>query len=197
MYFKQMELGPMANYVYLIGDEKTKDLAVVDPAWDVNAIINQATQDGYTIKHILISHGHPDHINGVDDLANRSNARIWMHKDETPWMGKFKEASTLTSSNDQLKMGQTDITFIHTPGHTPGSQCFMVQNHLLSGDTLFINGCGRTDLPGGNADLLYHSLNHTLSKLDDAVVLCPGHNYADKPLSTLGDEKKTQSVFSV
>ena len=91
----------------------------------------------------------------------------------------------------KVKAGNVEIEMVHTPGHTPGSQCFHVRNHLISGDTLFINACGRTDLPGGNAKELYHSLTHTLKKLDDTTVLCPGHNYSDKPTSTMGDEKKT------
>lgn len=191
LYFKQMELGPMANFVYLIGDPATKEAAVVDPAWDVPEILRQAEQDGYQIKHVLVTHGHPDHINGVEDVLHKTGARLHMHKSEVPWMRGWDETVIKRETGDKLKLGHLDITFIHTPGHTPGSQCFLVNHRLVSGDTLFIDGCGRTDLPGGNVEQLYDSLANKLSRLDDDVVLFPGHNYAPVASATLGDQKRS------
>lgn len=191
LYFKQLEIGPMANFVYLIGDPATKEAAVVDPAWNVDEILRRSKEDGYVIKHILVTHGHPDHINGVEEMINKTNAHLHMHKSEVPWMKGWDETVINRETGDHLKMGNLDITFIHTPGHTPGSQCFLINNRLVSGDTLFINGCGRTDFPGGNAEQLYDSLTNKLSKLDDHVVLFPGHNYADIPFDTMGAQKKT------
>jgi len=191
IYFKQMEIGPMANFIYLIGDPKTKEAAVVDPAWDVGHILKVAQKDGYQIKHVLATHGHPDHINGVEEMLNQTNAMLHMHKDEVPWMKGWKATVQKTQHGTQLKIGNVNITFIHTPGHTPGSQCFLIQGNLVSGDTLFIDGCGRTDLPGGNPEALYESLANRLMKLDDSTILFPGHNYAKAVQATMGDQKKT------
>ncbi|HLG18761.1 MAG TPA: MBL fold metallo-hydrolase [Bdellovibrionota bacterium] len=190
LYFKQLEIGPMANFIYLIGDPASRVAAVVDPAWDVDRIVQTAEKDGYSIGHVLVTHGHPDHINGVEELLNRTDAQLHMHKSETPWMKGWKATATPRSHGDELKIGNLVLTFVHTPGHTPGSQCFLVQNRLVSGDTLFINSCGRTDLPGGDPEQLYDSLAHRLSKLDDNVVLFPGHNYAGQPTSTMGEQKR-------
>ncbi|MCI5071909.1 MBL fold metallo-hydrolase [bacterium] len=190
IFFKQVEIGPMANFIYLIGDPKTRTAAVVDPAWDIDAIIKMAEQDDYSITDILITHGHPDHINGVEDMIARTGAKVHMHKDEMPWLGEFKETALKTDNETFIHIGDIPIKCIHTPGHTPGSQCFMVNQKLVSGDTLFIGGCGRTDLPGGDPEKLYESLYHRLSKVDDDVILCPGHNYADVQQRKMGEEKK-------
>jgi glyoxylase-like metal-dependent hydrolase (beta-lactamase superfamily II) len=190
IYFKQTEIGPMANFVYFIGDPQTREVAVVDPAWDVGRIIKTAEKDGYQIKHILVTHGHPDHINGVEELLNKTNAQLHMHKSETPWMKGWKATAIPREHGDEIRVGRVPIQFIHTPGHTPGSQCFLVGPRLVSGDTLFINACGRTDLPGGDPEQLYDSLVNRLLKLEDRVVLFPGHNYADQPKATMGEQKK-------
>ena len=92
---------------------------------------------------------------------------------------------------DSTRVGNVDVTFLHTPGHTPGSQCFLVQGHLISGDTLFIGACGRCDLPGSSPEEMYASLTHTLAKLDDRTLVFPGHNYAPKAYSTIADKKRS------
>lgn len=191
IYFKQMEIGPMANYVYLIGDPATHEAAVVDPAWDDEQILKIAEKDGYQIKHVLVTHGHPDHINAVEPILDKTNAQLHMHKDEVPWMKGWKATAQGSSDGDVVKMGDLEIKFIHTPGHTIGSQCFLVGHRLVSGDTLFINSCGRTDLPGGDPAQLYDSLTNRIAKLDNNITLCPGHNYSAEPTSTIGEQKKT------
>lgn len=190
IYIKQMELGPMENFVYLIGDPRTKDAVVVDPAWNVPAILTAAEKDGYKIRHALVTHQHFDHINGVDQLVAATDCLVHINKNELPFVPFKGKHVRPTDSGDELKLGDVSIQFMHTPGHTPGSQCFVVQNNLVSGDTLFINACGRTDLPGGDPEQMYWSLNSRIKKLGDNVILFPGHNYADVPTTTLGEQKK-------
>lgn len=191
IYFKQLELGPMANYVYLIGDPTTKEAMVIDPAWDVQAILDQLSKDGYTFKGMLITHGHPDHINGVEELLNRTNQPVYMHKDEVPWIKGWKETAIATQNGDKIKIGNVEIECLHTPGHTMGSQCFRCNNTMLTGDTLFIDGCGRTDLPGGNTEMLYDTFNNVIKKLPNETVIYPGHNYSPGKSDTLGHQKQT------
>jgi len=190
IYLKQVELGPMANYVYFIGDPKTGQVAVVDPAWDVDRIVEMAQEQDLTIAKILITHSHFDHINGVEDLLNRTKAKVYINKAEAEFMKAVWPDLVKVGSGDTTNVGDVQITFLHTPGHTPGSQCFLVQNNLISGDTLFIGACGRCDLPGSNPEDMYYSLTQRLAKLDDRTMVFPGHNYAARPYSTIADEKR-------
>ncbi|HYY16911.1 MAG TPA: MBL fold metallo-hydrolase, partial [Gammaproteobacteria bacterium] len=152
IYLKQVELGPMANYVYFIGDPKTRQVAVVDPAWDVDRIVEMAQEQDLTIAKILITHSHFDHINGVEGLLDRTKAKVYINKAEAEFMKAVWPDLVKVGSGDTTNVGDVQITFLHTPGHTPGSQCFLVQNNLISGDTLFIGACGRCDLPGSNPE---------------------------------------------
>ena len=185
-----MELGPMANYVYFVGDPKTREVAVIDPAWDVGRIIEMAQEHDLTITKILITHSHFDHINGVEDLLNHIKAKVYINKAEAEFMKAIWPELVLVEGGDTTQIGDVELRFIHTPGHTPGSQCFLVQNNLISGDTLFIGACGRCDLPGSNPEDMYYSLTQTLAQLDDRTVVFPGHNYAPRSYSTIGDEKR-------
>jgi hydroxyacylglutathione hydrolase len=115
---------------------------------------------------------------------------VYVNKRDLPYMDAGKSELKAVEAGMKVKAGNVEIEMIHTPGHTPGSQCFRVRGHLVSGDTLFINACGRTDLPGGNAKELYYSLTQTLMKMPDDTVLCPGHNYADQTTVTMAHQKK-------
>ncbi len=190
LYLKQVELGPMANYVYFVGDPHTREVAVVDPAWDVDRIVELAQENDLTITTILITHSHFDHINGVEALLNRTKAKVYINKAEAEFMKAVWPDLVKVDSGDITCVGALEITFLHTPGHTPGSQCFLVENRLISGDTLFIGACGRCDLPGSNPEDMYNSLTQKLAKLDDRTIVFPGHNYAARPYSTIGDEKR-------
>jgi hydroxyacylglutathione hydrolase len=190
IYLKQVELGPMANYVYFVGDPQTREVAIIDPAWDVDRIVEMAQENDLTITKILITHSHFDHINGVEDLLHRTKAKVFLHKAEAEFMRAVWPELVLVESGDTTQVGGVEVRFIHTPGHTPGSQCFLVQNNLISGDTLFIGACGRCDLPGSNPEDMYYSLTQRLAQLDDCTVVFPGHNYASRPYSTIGDEKR-------
>ena len=190
LYLKQVELGPMANYVYFVGDPHTREVAVVDPAWDVDRIVEIAQENDLTIASIPITHSHFDHINGVEALLNRTKAKVYINKAEAEFMKAVWPDLVKVDGGDTARVGALEITFLHTPGHTPGSQCFLVEDRLISGDTLFIGACGRCDLPGSNPEDMYHSLTQKLAKLDDRTVVFPGHNYAARPYSTIGDERR-------
>jgi hydroxyacylglutathione hydrolase len=190
IYLKQFELGPMANYVYLVGDPVSREVAAVDPAWEVERIIALAQEDDLTISKIFITHSHFDHINGVEALLNHSKAKVYIQKREAEFMQVGWSDVVKVDDGDTTRLGEVEISFLHTPGHTPGSQCFLARNHLISGDTLFIGACGRCDLPGSNPEDMYSSLTQKLAKLDDRTAVFPGHNYAPRPYSTIGDEKR-------
>ncbi len=188
---RQFELGLMQNFVYFIGDAKSREVVVVDPAWEVDTILKKAEEESLDIRGALITHYHFDHTNGIEDLLEARDVPVYVNKRDVPYLD-FKHSNLKpVEGGHKLTVGGVEIEMIHTPGHTPGSQCFKVRSNLVSGDTLFIGACGRTDLPGGNAEELYRSLTERLAKLPDDTVLFPGHNYADEPASTIGREKRT------
>jgi glyoxylase-like metal-dependent hydrolase (beta-lactamase superfamily II) len=203
IYLKQLLVGPMANYVYLIGDPKTHKAAVVDPAWDVDEIRRLAEADGYQIDKILITHYHPDHlggrmmgqqIEGAAEMLEKVKAKVYVNREEAPFSkriaGLADSDMILVDSGDTAEIGNLTLKFIHTPGHTPGSQCFLVENSLISGDTLFVGSCGRVDLPGSDPEQMYYSLNQKLRNLDESTVVYPGHAYSSDATSTIGREKR-------
>ncbi len=198
IYLKQMELGPMQNFVYLLGDPATRQCAVVDPAWEIDTIVETATADDMTIVAALITHTHQDHVGGhlfgmnipgVEEFLEKVKAKVYVHKAEREFLKGLGSDLVKVDNTDTLQVGGLGLTFLHTPGHTPGSQCFLVDGRLVSGDTLFIGSCGRTDLPGSDPTEMYYSLTQRLYKLPDETVLFPGHNYGG-PSSTIGDEKR-------
>jgi hydroxyacylglutathione hydrolase len=200
---RQAQIGPMANFVYIIGDRGTHKAAVVDPAWDIDAIVKYCEREEYEIDKVLITHYHQDHlggslmgqnIQGAADLLGRIKAKVYVNKHEADGVKKVSGLSdsdlVKVEAGDVFKLGEIEIKFIHTPGHTPGSQCFLVDGNLISGDTLFVNSCGRVDLPGSDPEQMYYSLNQTLRNLDDATVVYPGHAYAPESSTTIGDQKR-------
>lgn len=191
LYLKQMEIGPMENFVYLVGDAKTREVLIVDPAWQVDTILRVVKEEDLKVKGALVSHFHFDHTNGVEELLESVSCPIYVNKHDVPYLDFSSSHIKPVDGGEKIKVGDVEIEMVHTPGHTPGSQCFHVRNRLISGDTLFIGACGRCDLPGGNAEDMYRSLTQKLMKFDDATILCSGHNYSDKPTSTMGNEKRT------
>lgn len=191
LVIKQMELGPMQNYVYLIANDLTKECAVVDPAWDVDSIRNEAKRSGYKITAALITHGHADHTNGIEDLLKTHDIPIYVSEHEASFYKPIGENIRDVKPNDQLKLGEVTIDFLHTPGHTPGSQCFVCHGNLVSGDTLFLDGCGRCDMPGGDAEVMYDSIANKLMKLPNNTIIYPGHNYHHLHHDTLEQQKRT------
>ena len=187
LYFRQLLAGPMANFVYLIGSTATKEAVVVDPAWDIQAILDVAAADGMTVTGALVTHTHFDHVGGkfqghhipgVAEFLERTKAKVYVHKAELERLPVPASEASPTDGQSTLALGDVVIEFIHTPGHTPGSQCFRVRDRVVSGDTLFIGSCGRTDLPGSDPGAMYESLTQKLAKLDEQTLVFPGHNYA-------------------
>jgi hydroxyacylglutathione hydrolase len=205
LYLKQLQLGPMQNYVYLLGDPASKEAAVVDPAWNVPAILKHVKEDGYRLTHVLLSHGHYDHINGVEEVVAATDATVCAEKGELDEFiyegggGMVIPHSSLkkTSVAESVRVGMLDIQMIHTPGHTPGSRCMLIRpktggaaEALMTGDTLFVGTIGRVDFPYSSPRDLFHSLGK-LKKLQDGTVFYPGHDYGASSSNTLGNEKKT------
>ncbi|MBI3317809.1 MAG: MBL fold metallo-hydrolase [Candidatus Omnitrophica bacterium] len=188
LYLKQLELGPLQNFVYLIGSLETREAAVVDPAWDVPRILKTAQEDEMRITTAIVTHTHFDHTNGVEELLRRTDAQVVIHKKEAADLPVEKSNLKVVEGGHEISLGKLSVSFLHTPGHTPGSQCIAVGDCLIAGDTLFIGGCGRCDLPGGDAELMYQSLTR-LSRMDGRLSLYPGHNYAPVATSTLEEEK--------
>jgi len=184
----------MQNFVYLIGDTNKRECVMVDPAWDVDHVLNVAQKDDMKVIAGLLTHTHYDHCNGVEELLGKTKSKIFVNKHEAEFLKGMKKEIKKVDSGHKLAVGDLEITFLHTPGHTPGSQCFMIQGNLVSGDTLFISACGRCDLPGGNAKQMYESLQK-LAGLEEKTVLLPGHNYADDLTSTIGREKNENPYY--
>lgn len=183
-----LELGPMDNFIYLLVDEMTKTAAVVDPAWDVSSIIGRAKQLGVTITDALLTHSHHDHINGLEQLLSHYDAQVHLLKSEATFWGADLVKPSLHHGGDHLKLGNTEIEILHTPGHTPGSACYRVGDDIITGDTLFVFGCGRCDLRGGDPEQMHTTLKRFRDELPASIVIHPGHHYAVQKTSTLGEE---------
>ncbi len=191
LILQQMELGPMGNFLYFLGDPTTKEIAVIDPAWEVPFLKKEAQRQGLKITSVLLTHGHPDHLNGLEDLLSTHDVPVYVSEHEAPIFKPQGKNIQDVKPHQRLKIGQMEIECLHTPGHSPGCQCFLVQGQLISGDTLFIDGCGRCDLPGSDPRQMYDSLYNTILKLPDSTVIYPGHNYGPIPYDTLANQKRT------
>tara|TARA_B100001964_G_scaffold111343_1_gene124298 strand:- start:13897 stop:14616 length:720 start_codon:yes stop_codon:yes gene_type:complete len=221
LFFKQLLSGvdvgksdssaqQMANFIYLIGDKNTRECVIVDPAWDIDGILKVIEGEEMTLKGSLVTHYHPDHvggsifgmnIKGLAELMEKSPAPVYVNKHEADGLKQVTGLSEtdlrLTDSEEKIKVGEIDVTFLHTPGHTPGSQCFRVGDYLVAGDTLFLQGCGRVDLPGGDSEEMYHTLTRRLAKIQDEIVLYPGHNYGGRPFDEMGNVRETNSYLQI
>ncbi|MEM9292643.1 MAG: MBL fold metallo-hydrolase [Acidobacteriota bacterium] len=220
-YFRQLLCGrevavgdpaatQMRNFTYLIGDPETREAVVVDPAWDVDGLLATAQEDGYSVVGALVTHYHPDHcggtlfgftVEGLPRLLERQGMPVYVQKLEAEGLKKITGVSDSdlrqVEPDDTLDVGSVQVRFLHTPGHTPGSQCFLVRERLVAGDTLFVQGCGRVDLPGGDPEAMYYSLTQKLAKLDPDTVLYPGHHYGSTEISTIGNELRQNHYLKV
>lgn len=187
----QMEIGPLNNFIYFLGDAKTKEIAIVDPAWDVDFLRDEAKKKGYKITKVFLTHGHPDHVNGLKDLLKTHDVPVYLSEHEADFYTPPFKNIIKVADREKLTIGNIEFECLHTPGHTPGCQCFKYKDVLIAGDTLFIDGCGRVDLPGGNGKTLFKSLYNVILKLPDTTVIYPGHNYGAVQFETLAEQKKT------
>jgi hydroxyacylglutathione hydrolase len=198
MIFKQIAVGPMQNFVYLIGDESSKEAAVVDIGWDTENIIQIAESSNLKIKKIILTHYHYDHIQQVNQLIEKTNADVYYPELDEEEIKKVlqndKTKHIKLNDSDEIDIGKIKIKVIQTPGHTKGSICLLFNDKLITGDTLFIGAIGRTDLPGGDALELFESLKK-LKKLDDKVEIFPGHDYGQTKSAAIGQEKINNPYF--
>ena len=209
LYLEQLLVGPMDNFIYLIGSKSTREVVIIDPAWDIDALLKHIQEKDLKLASVLVTHYHPDHIGGgmgghsiegIAELLEKDPVKIFVHKLEAEGVKKVTGVSdidlNIVESGDHLTVGENDIEFLHTPGHTPGSQCFKVNNNLVSGDTLFVQGCGRVDLPGSNSEDMFHSLQK-LSALPDETILYPGHNYSAEPYESMEKVKQINTYLRI
>ena len=200
LIIRQVEVGPMANFIYLIGDAASAEVFAVDPAWETDAILDIAGKERFTIIGIILTHGHFDHCNGVAELLALKNMPVYINKTEAAFMRGFQGANGIfgvlpdkglreLGNGESIHAGKTELRFLHTPGHSPGSQCILAGGALITGDTLFTGSIGRCDLPGSDPGNMYESLSEVIAKLPDDTSIYPGHNYSGKTSSSIGDEK--------
>lgn len=185
MILEQIPVGELENFSYLIADEESKLAAVVDPAGNVPKILDAIREGGFKVQYIINTHTHYDHVSGNDLIVSKTGANVVMHS-----TAKLRK-DVPVEDGDVLNLGKVEIKVIHTPGHTPDSICLLVDGALITGDTLFIGECGRTDLPGGRSTDMYDSLFNKIIQLDRDLKVYPGHDYGNKPYSTLGREIQT------
>lgn len=197
---RQVMAGPMQNCLYIVADTESKQALLVDPAFEPVELLGIAEAEGFEVVGVIATHCHPDHVGGslmgfkIPGLAELREARelpIWIH--ETEAQRVMEQTGTPESQirrhqeGSTIELGGLGIEVLHTPGHSPGSCCFRAGEHLITADTLFVQGCGRTDLPGSDPEAMFHSLQR-LAGLDPGLTIYPGHNYGPSPTSTIGDE---------
>jgi len=178
----------MLNFVYLIEDIATRRTAVVDPAWDAPTIITEAKKLDLKITDILLTHSHHDHINGIEGILEHGHAKIHLLKPEFEFWGSDITKPCLHHGGDDIVLGESQIKVLHTPGHTPGSACYQLGNEIITGDTLFVFGCGRCDLSGGNPQEMFETLKQMKHELPNDMLIHPGHNYSVKKTSTFAEQ---------
>jgi hydroxyacylglutathione hydrolase len=203
MFLKQMQVGHMAVFAYIVGDRESGEGLVIDPAADTDRIISEAAAAGITIRYIVNTHGHVDHTSGNAPMKARTGADIIIHRDDadmlvsTPSMvlrmfgaRPSPPADRTVQDGESIAIGKVALQIIHTPGHSPGGMSLYTPGYVFTGDTLFVEGLGRTDLPGGSWNTMHGSITKRLLSLPDETVVLPGHNYGRMPTSTIKNERE-------
>ncbi|MCZ6616316.1 MAG: MBL fold metallo-hydrolase [Thaumarchaeota archaeon] len=185
MILIQIPREPEKNFSYILADEETKTGALIDPGIPAEEYLERSKKSGIAIKYVVNTHSHWDHILGNDEAIRLTGAELITHKNSKV------EGSRQVVDGDIIELGATKIKVIHTPGHSPDGICLLADKKLLTGDTLFIGECGRTDLSGGSSEEMYDSLFHKIAVLHDDIEVYPGHDYGERASSTIGSEKRT------
>jgi len=202
MFLKQFEVGRMAVFAYLLGSDSTQEGLVIDPADEIDEILTVAGRQKITIRYILNTHAHVDHIMGNEEMKQKTQAKIILHEEDAPLLARTPRSmlamfggrpspppDQTVKDGDLIQLGDLTLKVLHTPGHTPGGMCLHGEQSVFTGDTLFVGGVGRTDLPGGSWSLLLHSIQTKLLTLPDETIVYPGHNYGPAPTSTIQRER--------
>ena len=205
MVIRQLCVGKMAVFCYLIGDEETRTCVLIDPAAETGKILSLAKKEGFQVSHVINTHGHSDHTTGNADIIHSTNAKLLIHRDDSDRLNKVlhrafsrilggkgsPKADILLQEGDLIQIGKIALQVIHTPGHTAGCICLYSDGHVFTGDTLFVGAVGRTDLPGGSFKQLLDSVHKKIYSLPDDTRIWPGHDYGPSPHSTVSRERKT------
>lgn len=192
----QIPVGPMANFAYLVVDSATQKAVVVDPGWESEKILQQAQDLGVEITGVWLTHTHFDHIQEVEAVMKAAGVPVWVHPLERAQLGDVTGEMRDVNDGDTVTVGNETAQVIHTPGHSPGAVCYVVGDGVITGDTLFVGAIGRTDLPGSDPRAMGKSLKR-LSQLPEDLVVYSGHDYGDRPTSTIGREKQSNPYMNL
>jgi glyoxylase-like metal-dependent hydrolase (beta-lactamase superfamily II) len=185
----QIEVGLLQNFCEILHCPDTREAAVVDPAWEVDRLLREAARLQVRITRILVTHTHNDHIEGVEELARETGAEVLVHPHEADRVRPLAAKVALLADRQDIAVGRRGLRALETFGHTTGGTCFLADGYLVTGDVLFVGGCGRTDFPGGSTAALWQSLQR-LAALPEETRVYPGHNYGRTPTSTIGRERE-------
>ncbi len=202
MFVQQLEVGWFSVFAYLIGGENGGDALVIDPAGNADDIISLANAKKLTIRSIVNTHAHVDHVMGNEEMKRKTGAKIIVHENDAPLLAHIPRtmlamfgakpsppADKTVKDGDTIQAGEVSLKVLHTPGHTPGGMCLYGEGMIFTGDTLFVGGVGRTDLPGGSWQVMLNSIKNRLLTLPDETIVYPGHNYGPSPSSTIKTER--------
>ena len=192
----QIPVGPMANFAYLVVDSATHKAVVVDPGWESEKILQRAQDLGVEITGVWLTHTHFDHIQEVQAVMAAAGVPVWVHPVERAQLGDVTGEMRDVNDGDTVMVGNESAQVIHTPGHSPGAVCYVVGDGIITGDTLFVGAIGRTDLPGSDPRAMGKSLKR-LAQLPEDLVVYSGHDYGDRPTSTIGREKQTNPYMNL
>ena len=203
MDIEQMKVGYMDVFCYIVSCPVKKEALVIDPAGNEEDIVERINQNGLVLKYIVNTHGHADHTCGNEKMKDLTGAEIIMHEEDDKLFNSPEgqimarqmgfalspHADIFVKDGDEISVGDVTLKVIHTPGHSPGGICLLGDSNLFTGDTLFVGSIGRTDLPGASMSQFMNSINKRLLTLPIETIVWPGHDYGDRPSSTIGVEK--------
>jgi len=195
MDIKQIPVGPMDNFSYLIADEKG-NAAYIDPGWEVEKVLQIAEENKFVIESVLLTHTHYDHVQELSKVLSKMDVKVFVHEMGSEQYKALGEQLVIMKDNDEIQIGDLKIRILYTPGHKEDCVCYLVDGNLFSGDTLFIDSAGRTDLPGSDPELQVQSLER-VKQLPKETMIFPGHNYGDVPYATLGEQMMTNPKLNI